>query len=141
MFTQTPWYIVPLVWLPIAALLVWKSLHQQPGATLIEAATRIAPYFVLGNFIWTVSFSRLQNAAYPPWEGKSDGVGGQLISPLARHPLLTEQLLEYGVHRFVFHIERFLPDHPFFLMIHFTAHGIHHYIPVRLPSSHLLSSL
>ncbi|GAA5904352.1 hypothetical protein JCM5296_005264 [Sporobolomyces johnsonii] len=39
-------------------------------------------------------------------------------------------LLEYIMHRFVFHIEEFLPDNSAFLTLHFLAHGIHHYIPM-----------
>ena len=39
-------------------------------------------------------------------------------------------LLEYGFHRFLFHVDYYLPDHPKFLMIHFLLHGIHHYMPM-----------
>lgn len=38
-------------------------------------------------------------------------------------------ILEYGMHRFLFHVDYYLPDRPFFLMIHFLLHGIHHYLP------------
>jgi len=34
------------------------------------------------------------------------------------------------MHRFVFHVEEILPDKPFFLMLHFLLHGIHHYVPM-----------
>ncbi|KAJ1978709.1 fatty acid alpha-hydroxylase [Dimargaris verticillata] len=39
-------------------------------------------------------------------------------------------LIEYALHRFVFHIEALLPDHPLALCIHFTLHGVHHYLPM-----------
>ncbi|KAI8089129.1 uncharacterized protein BX664DRAFT_332253 [Halteromyces radiatus] len=39
-------------------------------------------------------------------------------------------LLEYGLHRFLFHLDDFLPDHPIALLVHFTLHGIHHYMPM-----------
>jgi 4-hydroxysphinganine ceramide fatty acyl 2-hydroxylase len=39
-------------------------------------------------------------------------------------------MLEYGLHRFLFHIDYWLPDRPFFLMLHFLLHGIHHYMPM-----------
>ncbi|KPV71583.1 uncharacterized protein RHOBADRAFT_65810 [Rhodotorula graminis WP1] len=39
-------------------------------------------------------------------------------------------LLEYGMHRFLFHIDEHLPDHPAALTLHFLLHGIHHYIPM-----------
>ena len=39
-------------------------------------------------------------------------------------------VLEYTMHRFLFHIDHWLPDKPLFLVLHFTAHGIHHYLPM-----------
>lgn len=39
-------------------------------------------------------------------------------------------VLEYGMHRFLFHIDDILPDHPVFLTLHFLLHGIHHYMPM-----------
>lgn len=39
-------------------------------------------------------------------------------------------LLEYSMHRFLFHIEYYLPDHPFAFTVHFLLHGVHHYLPM-----------
>lgn len=39
-------------------------------------------------------------------------------------------LLEYGFHRFLFHVDRLLPDMPAFLTFHFLMHGVHHYLPM-----------
>jgi 4-hydroxysphinganine ceramide fatty acyl 2-hydroxylase len=39
-------------------------------------------------------------------------------------------LVEYLMHRFLFHIDKILPDHPIFLTLHFILHGIHHYLPM-----------
>lgn len=39
-------------------------------------------------------------------------------------------LLEYSLHRFLFHIDEFLPDNPKALAMHFIIHGIHHYLPM-----------
>ena len=38
-------------------------------------------------------------------------------------------LLEYFLHRVVFHIDSALPDQRLFILIHFFVHGIHHYLP------------
>ncbi|RMD40359.1 hypothetical protein DV735_g4786, partial [Chaetothyriales sp. CBS 134920] len=38
--------------------------------------------------------------------------------------------IEYGLHRFLFHLDKFLPDHPYALTLHFVLHGIHHYLPM-----------
>jgi 4-hydroxysphinganine ceramide fatty acyl 2-hydroxylase len=39
-------------------------------------------------------------------------------------------LVEYLLHRFLFHLDAYLPDHPVFLTLHFVLHGIHHYLPM-----------
>jgi 4-hydroxysphinganine ceramide fatty acyl 2-hydroxylase len=39
-------------------------------------------------------------------------------------------LFEYVLHRFLFHLDDLLPDHPVALLIHFTLHGIHHHMPM-----------
>ncbi|ORX56759.1 hypothetical protein DM01DRAFT_1319800, partial [Hesseltinella vesiculosa] len=39
-------------------------------------------------------------------------------------------LLEYMLHRFLFHLDGLLPDHPIALLVHFTLHGIHHHMPM-----------
>jgi 4-hydroxysphinganine ceramide fatty acyl 2-hydroxylase len=39
-------------------------------------------------------------------------------------------ILEYTLHRFLFHIDEWLPDKPIFLVLHFMMHGIHHYLPM-----------
>ena len=39
-------------------------------------------------------------------------------------------LVEYLMHRFLFHIDKVMPDHPVALTLHFLLHGIHHYLPM-----------
>lgn len=39
-------------------------------------------------------------------------------------------LVEYGLHRCLFHIDDYLPDNRVFLTLHFLLHGIHHYLPM-----------
>ncbi|KIK99658.1 hypothetical protein PAXRUDRAFT_131602 [Paxillus rubicundulus Ve08.2h10] len=109
MCTRTVWYVVPIIWLPIAINLFLRSMLQFtmpiPGfwsdpflplslisSLSIGALAKTLPCFLLGNVIWTI--------------------------------------LEYGMHRFLFHIDELLPDSPFFLTLHFLLHGIHHYMPM-----------
>jgi 4-hydroxysphinganine ceramide fatty acyl 2-hydroxylase len=112
-FTRTQWYVVPLVWGPIALYLGLRSViqftlggaHALPAFTAeprlpldvlaaapSSAIAKTTLCFLLGNLVWT--------------------------------------LIEYGMHRFLFHIDELLPDRPFFLMLHFLLHGIHHYLPM-----------
>jgi len=39
-------------------------------------------------------------------------------------------LVEYVLHRFLFHIDHYLPDNRVALTIHFLLHGVHHYLPM-----------
>ncbi|KAJ5625011.1 hypothetical protein N7510_001320 [Penicillium lagena] len=44
--------------------------------------------------------------------------------------LFLWSLVEYILHRFLFHVERWLPDNRVGLTLHFLLHGIHHYLPM-----------
>lgn len=87
MFTKTSWYVVPMLWLPIAAYF-FNRAWTNTGGDLVYCGLS----FLLGNFVWTI--------------------------------------LEYTLHRFLFHIDDVLPDHPVFITLHFLMHGIHHYLPM-----------
>ncbi|KAB8202020.1 hypothetical protein BDV34DRAFT_159436 [Aspergillus parasiticus] len=39
-------------------------------------------------------------------------------------------LIEYLMHRFLFHLDKYLPDNRVGLTLHFLLHGIHHYLPM-----------
>lgn len=82
----TPWWIVPMVWLPPVAYGTYLSYFGLGG----PAPT--AAYWMLGIFIWT--------------------------------------LVEYGLHRCLFHLDDHLPDNRVGITLHFLLHGIHHYLPM-----------
>jgi 4-hydroxysphinganine ceramide fatty acyl 2-hydroxylase len=44
--------------------------------------------------------------------------------------ILIWSLLEYVLHRFLFHVDDYLPDHQIAFVLHFTLHGFHHYLPM-----------
>ncbi|KAL1915641.1 uncharacterized protein VTP21DRAFT_6400 [Calcarisporiella thermophila] len=39
-------------------------------------------------------------------------------------------VIEYFMHRFLFHVDELLPDNQLAFILHFFLHGIHHYIPM-----------
>ncbi|KAF6217906.1 hypothetical protein HO133_006318 [Letharia lupina] len=39
-------------------------------------------------------------------------------------------LVEYGLHRGLFHVDKYLPDNRVGITAHFLLHGIHHYLPM-----------
>lgn len=44
--------------------------------------------------------------------------------------LFVWTFIEYLMHRFLFHLDKYLPENQFAFMIHFLLHGVHHYLPM-----------
>ena len=94
-----------------------------------------APLF--GNFLeplsktpwWIVPSLWLPMVAYGTY------LAGQGLSPIVL-PLYwflglgIWTLVEYGLHRCLFHVDEYLPDNRVFITLHFLLHGIHHYLPM-----------
>ncbi|KAI5964926.1 SCS7 [Candida margitis] len=81
----TPWWVVPLVWLPPNMYIFYVGFVNQSPIVALSL-------WAMGLFVWT--------------------------------------LVEYCLHRFIFHVDYLLPDHPYFLTLHFLLHGVHHYLPM-----------
>ncbi|KAF5336402.1 hypothetical protein D9611_006534 [Ephemerocybe angulata] len=108
-FTRTSWYVVPLFWGPVTAYLFLRSVFQFTGPLPSFFAQPRLPLDYLPNvpvdsFVKTLLCFFLGNFIWT--------------------------LLEYTLHRFLFHVDNYLPDTPAFLTLHFMMHGIHHYLPM-----------
>ncbi|KAI8625449.1 inositolphosphorylceramide-B C-26 hydroxylase [Xylariaceae sp. FL1651] len=82
----TPWWVIPLLWLPVNAYgsyLAAQGFHNI-GLFVIS--------WLFGLFIWT--------------------------------------LVEYILHRCLFHLDYYLPDNRVAITLHFLLHGVHHYLPM-----------
>ena len=110
-FSRTQWYIVPLIWLPIALNLFVRSL---------VGFSRPLPHFLTAPFL---PFTAPYIASITP-----NAITYTIMCFLLGNVLWT--ILEYTLHRFLFHIDDLLPDKPVFLTLHFLMHGIHHYLPM-----------
>ncbi|SCU88966.1 LAME_0E01772g1_1 [Lachancea meyersii CBS 8951] len=44
--------------------------------------------------------------------------------------LFVWTLIEYGMHRFLFHLDEYLPNNQIAYTLHFLLHGVHHYLPM-----------
>ncbi|SNX85357.1 probable SCS7 - required for hydroxylation of ceramide [Melanopsichium pennsylvanicum] len=116
MFTRTPWYVVPMVWAPIASIIFFRSTTQFASnlartplnATKWYEATSKPTQF--DTSVWSLALT--QTAVC--W-----AIG-----------VVIWTLLEYTIHRFLFHIDDILPERPIFLTLHFLLHGVHHYLPM-----------
>ncbi|CAL1708864.1 unnamed protein product [Somion occarium] len=113
-FTRTQWYVVPSIWLPIACYLYMRSLIQftyGPSSVPPFFADPSAPLRIIFSMsIPAVSFAKATACFF---------LGNVVWT-----------ILEYTLHRFLFHIDYYLPDHPWALTLHFLLHGIHHYLPM-----------
>jgi len=108
-FTRTVWYVVPIFWGPITANLFLRSALQFTGPLPAFTSNPRLPL----NSLHTIPF---------------DSWVKTLVCFFLGNIIWT--MLEYGLHRFLFHIDEWLPDKPVFLTLHFLMHGIHHYLPM-----------
>ena len=44
--------------------------------------------------------------------------------------IFTWTFLEYSLHRFIFHMELYIPDNRYLRTLHYTFHGVHHAFPM-----------
>ncbi|KAH8892026.1 Inositolphosphorylceramide-B hydroxylase [Thozetella sp. PMI_491] len=107
---------------------VHRPRHYKGGAS--------APLF--GNFLEPLSKTPwwLVPTIWMPFVGLCAYLGNQGLP----HPLYTVfffvfgacvwSLIEYGLHRFLFHLDEYLPDNRVGITLHFLLHGIHHYLPM-----------
>ncbi|TFY57580.1 hypothetical protein EVG20_g8489 [Dentipellis fragilis] len=109
-FTRTAWYVVPTIWLPIATYVGLRSLLQFAGFVL--------PSFTSHPALPLHALSTLPTDAYIKFA----------VTFLTGNIIWT--ILEYTLHRFLFHVDEYLPDRPAFLTLHFLLHGVHHYLPM-----------
>lgn len=111
MFTRTKWYVVPAFWGPITAYLFLRSLVQFTIPVALPAFTE-APLAPL-QFASLVTTSAVTKTVACFFAGN-----------------IIWTILEYTLHRFLFHLDYYLPDRPVALMLHFLIHGVHHYLPM-----------
>ncbi|KAG6026939.1 hypothetical protein E4U41_001111 [Claviceps citrina] len=106
---------------------VHRPRHYKGGAS--------APLF--GNFLeplsktawWVVPTLWLPCAAYGLYLA-NQGLQSPAVAGYWGFGLFFWTLIEYGMHRFLFHLDDYLPDNRVFITLHFLLHGIHHYLPM-----------
>ncbi|KAJ2457051.1 fatty acid alpha-hydroxylase [Coemansia sp. RSA 2424] len=84
-FTRTPWWFIPIYWMPIVCTLLHFGVQYESVEVMFVG-------FVLGLVSWT--------------------------------------LLEYSMHRFVFHYDDNIPEGTLAQVAHFLLHGVHHFLPM-----------
>jgi 4-hydroxysphinganine ceramide fatty acyl 2-hydroxylase len=116
MLTKTEWYVVPCFWLPITFTLFALSSLQFSSATSSLTFRGLASLLTSGHL--------------PP---APTATAISLTAACWALGCFIWTLLEYGFHRFLFHLDDLLPEKNWALLLHFTMHGIHHYLPMVRP--------
>jgi 4-hydroxysphinganine ceramide fatty acyl 2-hydroxylase len=136
MFTRTPWYVVPLVWAPIAAALFHRSASQfaaqaaaRLGASTVSSSAAPAASSAVASGLRSVLGAKAAEHLVAPSVAITTAATINTSMCFAAG-VVVWTILEYVLHRFLFHVDDYLPDRPFFLMLHFLLHGIHHYLPM-----------
>ncbi|CDZ98463.1 fatty acid-2 hydroxylase [Phaffia rhodozyma] len=112
-FTLTPWYVVPSIWLPIASIFFYLSALQSSPAT--------------ADYSFRALVGSARSFQIPPAPAASGFAAASLCWSVG---CVVWTLLEYAFHRFLFHLDDYLPDKQWALMLHFLMHGVHHYLPM-----------
>ncbi|CAH0041060.1 unnamed protein product [Clonostachys solani] len=94
-----------------------------------------APLF--GNFLeplsltpwWVIPTLWLPNVAYGTFLA-SQGLHPFALAVCWVSGICLWTLIEYILHRFLFHLDYYLPDNRAALTLHFLLHGVHHYLPM-----------
>lgn len=106
---------------------VHRPRHYKGGAS--------APLF--GNFLepltktpwWaipTIWLPPVSYGAYLAW----NQLGGVTTASYFTGGFFLWSLVEYMMHRFLFHLDDYIPDNRVGITTHFLLHGIHHYLPM-----------
>lgn len=144
MFTRTPWYVVPIIWLPISIALFCRSAYQfsQLGEQMLAAAPEMSSFtanatrhlenLATESFHPFANLEHLQKAATASTSAlmKITTISATMTFMCFLLGIFVWTVLEYTMHRFLFHLDDYLPDRPIFLTLHFLLHGIHHFLPM-----------
>ncbi|RYP75389.1 hypothetical protein DL771_002485 [Monosporascus sp. 5C6A] len=107
---------------------VHRPRHYRGGAS--------APLF--GNFLeplsktpwWVVPTLWLPCVAYGTYLARGGFSNSLAEAAYWAFGFFLWSLVEYLMHRFLFHLDEWLPDNRVGLTLHFLLHGIHHYLPM-----------
>ncbi|ORY56915.1 uncharacterized protein BCR38DRAFT_450343 [Pseudomassariella vexata] len=107
---------------------VHRPRHYKGGAS--------APLF--GNFLeplsltpwWVVPTIWLPLVAYGTFISREGLTGWSQVAVCWISGVALWTLIEYILHRFLFHLDEWLPDNRAAITMHFLLHGVHHYLPM-----------
>ncbi|KIY92926.1 hypothetical protein MNEG_15037 [Monoraphidium neglectum] len=114
-FSKTAWWVVPLIWLPVAAAAAAVSLRELADDAASAALSAAAQ-----------QEHDPQQQPRGAWDGPAAAAALPRLAGLVFAGVALWQLLEYSIHRFAFHARG---AGYWAITIHFLFHGCHHKYP------------
>jgi 4-hydroxysphinganine ceramide fatty acyl 2-hydroxylase len=102
-FSRNKWYSVPMTWIPVSIIMMILAMTYE-----------FSDHIFLDKYIMY----------------KSPDFSAVFVFLTFVFGILLWSLGEYLLHRYAFHFEKRIPQHPWFIMLHFVIHGVHHLIPL-----------
>ncbi|KAK8129888.1 hypothetical protein PG999_002268 [Apiospora kogelbergensis] len=100
---------------------VHRPRHYKGGAS--------APLVCLTPW-WVVPLIWFPPVAYGTYISREGLTGWDQVAIYWFLGLFLWTIVEYILHRFLFHLDHYLPDNRAGLTLHFLLHGVHHYLPM-----------
>ncbi|KAI9350509.1 hypothetical protein DFJ73DRAFT_832438 [Zopfochytrium polystomum] len=79
---------------------------------------------------WVIPTVYIPICTYLCYLSLSAGSGAVEVASSFTVGIFIWTLIEYTLHRFLFHVDEYLPDNRFLITAHFLLHGIHHFLPM-----------
>jgi len=114
-FSKTPWYVVPIIWLPVVLYCVVVASYEMHGE-------------VTSKYLGDSTTSNDEGSSIFRSGAAQYALTALLVSCLFGIGVPLWTLIEYLLHRYLFHIEP-RGDSPFLITLHFFLHGQHHKVP------------
>lgn len=102
-FSRTTWHTILAIWVPVALVHFYFGLTKE-----YDVLSAVDSYIKLDSpsFSWIYVFILFASA------------------------ILAWSLAEYSLHRFLFHMEKWMPDQALYRYLAFIIHGVHHALPM-----------
>ncbi|KAL4478270.1 hypothetical protein ABPG72_016582 [Tetrahymena utriculariae] len=103
LFSRNKWYTILAIWVPIAIYHFYLGLTYDYNVNSI-----------IDNYV------KLSSSSFSLF----------VILTILLFAVFTWSLAEYSLHRFLFHMEKWMPDQALYRYLAFIIHGVHHALPM-----------
>ncbi|KJE96543.1 ferredoxin 1-like protein [Capsaspora owczarzaki ATCC 30864] len=135
--SRTRWYVIPLVWIPVVVALSLLSLYggaytlaglRAGGENPVDQAPFPAAKWTNASGVASIAAPNTSPTTQQLMQASWNELTFQTFAFVFLGGILLWTLLEYSLHRFVFHA---VPSRSaFWITFHYLMHGVHHKSPM-----------